>query len=87
MLTFRQSRRHWHMTLLSSIARHRAQSVADSSSRKVREKDATDSSKKRLGCPDHKSFIKFREAIELLVSMVEMAYGLPYKYEDSTSAH
>jgi hypothetical protein len=37
------------MIVLSIIARHRAQSVADSSSRKIREKDATDSRKKRLG--------------------------------------
>ncbi len=47
--TFSQSRRRWHMILLSIIARHRAQSVADSSSRKIRERDATGSRKKRLG--------------------------------------
>jgi hypothetical protein len=47
-LTFSQSRRHWYMIVLSIIERHRAQSVADSSWRKNREKDATDSRKKRL---------------------------------------
>jgi hypothetical protein len=48
-LDFSQSRRHWHMIVLSIIARHRALSVADPSSRKILEKDATDSRKKRLG--------------------------------------
>jgi hypothetical protein len=47
--TFSQSRRHWHMISLSIIARHRALSVADSSWTQIREKDATDSGKKRLG--------------------------------------
>ena len=35
---------------------------------------------------DHKSFVEARENIELLISMVEMAYGLPYKDEDHTTA-
>ena len=35
---------------------------------------------------DHKPFIEIRDAVELLVSMVEMAYGLPYKHEDHTAA-
>jgi hypothetical protein len=35
---------------------------------------------------DHKSVNEVREATELLVSMVEMAYGLPYKYDDDTTA-
>ncbi len=35
---------------------------------------------------DHKSFIEVRESIELIFSMVEMAYGLPYKSEDHTTA-
>jgi hypothetical protein len=48
MLTFSQSHLRWHMIILSIIARHRAQSVADSSSRKIREKDATYSRKKRF---------------------------------------
>ncbi len=34
---------------------------------------------------DHKSLIEIRDVIELLVSTVEMAYGLPYKYEDHTT--
>ncbi len=45
----RTLRRHWHMILLSIIARHSTQSVTDSSSRKFREKDATGSRKKCLG--------------------------------------
>ena len=32
------------------------------------------------------TFIEARNNIETLVSMVEMAYGLPYKHEDSTVA-
>jgi len=32
------------------------------------------------------TFIKARNNIETLVSMVEMAYGLPYQHEDSTVA-
>ena len=35
---------------------------------------------------DHKSYIKVRDSIQLLVSMVEMTYGLPYKHEDHTTA-
>ena len=35
---------------------------------------------------DHKSFIEVRESVELIVSMVEMAYGLSYKSEDHTTA-
>ena len=35
---------------------------------------------------DHKSFVEIRHNIELLISMVEMAFGLPYKYEDHTTA-
>jgi hypothetical protein len=47
-LTFSQSRLHWHAIVLSIVARHRAQSVADSSWRKNGKKDATDSRKKIL---------------------------------------
>jgi hypothetical protein len=50
-LTISQSRRHWHMIILSIIAQHRPQSVAGSSSRKNRQKDATRSRKKRLRHP------------------------------------
>ena len=32
------------------------------------------------------TFIDTRNNIETLISMVEMAYGLPYQYEDSTVA-
>ena len=32
------------------------------------------------------SFIEIRDTIELLVSMVKMAYGLQYKHEDHTTA-
>ncbi len=32
------------------------------------------------------TFIEAHNNIETLVSMVEMAYGLPYKHEDSTVA-
>ncbi len=32
------------------------------------------------------TFIEARNNIETLVSMVEMAYDLPYKHEDSTVA-
>jgi hypothetical protein len=46
-----KSRVRWHMIFLSIIARHRAQSVADSSSRKIRENYAADSRKKRFGYP------------------------------------
>ena len=35
---------------------------------------------------DHKSFVEIRDSIELLISMVEMAHGLPYKDEDHTTA-
>ena len=35
---------------------------------------------------DHKSFVEIRDNIELLISMVEMAYGLPYKEDDHTTA-
>ncbi len=35
---------------------------------------------------NHKTFIDLRDAIDLLVSMIEMAYGLPYKHEDTTTA-
>ncbi len=35
---------------------------------------------------DHKSYIEVRNSIELLVSMIEMTYCLPYKYEDHTTA-
>ena len=48
-VTIKKSRVLWHMIVLSIIARHSAQSVADSSWRKIREKDAADSRKKRLG--------------------------------------
>jgi hypothetical protein len=34
----------------------------------------------------HKSYIEIRDSIELLVSMIEMIYCLPYKYEDHTTA-
>jgi hypothetical protein len=43
----KKSRLLWHMIALSIIARHRAQSVAGSISRKIREKDATLSREKR----------------------------------------
>ena len=32
------------------------------------------------------TFIEIRNNVEILVSMVEMAYGLPYRHEDSTVA-
>ena len=35
---------------------------------------------------DHKSFVEVRDNIELLISMVEMAYGLPYKEDDHPTA-
>ena len=35
---------------------------------------------------DHKSFVEARDNIELIISMVEMAYGLPYKDEDHMTA-
>ena len=35
---------------------------------------------------DHKSFVEVRDNIELLISMVELAYGLPYKEDDHTTA-
>ena len=35
---------------------------------------------------DHKSFVEIRDGIELLISMVEMAFGLPYKHDDHTTA-
>ena len=35
---------------------------------------------------DHKSFVEIRDGIELLISMVEMAFGLPYKHDDHTKA-
>ncbi len=37
---------------------------------------------------DHKSYIEVRDSIELLISMIEMTYGLPYtsKHEDHTTA-
>ena len=35
---------------------------------------------------DHKSYIEVQDSIELLVSMVEMTYCLPYKYEDHATA-
>ena len=35
---------------------------------------------------DHKSFVETRDNIEILISMVEMAHGLPYKHEDHTTA-
>ena len=35
---------------------------------------------------DHKSFVEIRDGIELLISMVEMAFGLPYKQDDHTTA-
>ncbi len=34
----------------------------------------------------HKSYIEVRDSIGLLVSMVEMTYCLPYKYEDHATA-
>ena len=34
---------------------------------------------------DDKSFVKIRDNIELIVSMVEMAYGLQYKQDDHTT--
>ena len=34
---------------------------------------------------DHKSFVEARDNIEILISMVEMAHGLPYKDEDHTT--
>ena len=35
---------------------------------------------------DHKSFVEIRDGIDLLISMVEMAFGLPYKQDDHTTA-
>ena len=35
---------------------------------------------------DHKLFVEIRDNIELFISMVEMAYGLPYKEDDHTTA-
>ena len=35
---------------------------------------------------DHKTYVDVRDNIELLISMVEMAHGLPYKEEDHTTA-
>ncbi len=35
---------------------------------------------------DHKSYIEVRDSIELPVSMIEMTYGLQYKYKDHTTA-
>ena len=35
---------------------------------------------------DHKTFVDVWDNIELLISMVEMAHGLPYKDEDHTTA-
>ena len=35
---------------------------------------------------NNSTFIEIRNNIEILVSMREMAYGLPYKHEDSTIA-
>ena len=35
---------------------------------------------------DHKSFIEILDILELLVSMIEMAYGLPYKHDNHTTA-
>ena len=34
----------------------------------------------------HKSFVEIRDSIKLLISMVEMAYGLPYKHDDHMPA-
>jgi hypothetical protein len=45
-VAIKKSHVRWHMIVLSIIALHHAQSVADSSSRKNREKDATGSRKK-----------------------------------------
>ncbi len=47
-VAIKKSHVRWHMIVLSIIARHRAQSVAGSSSRKIRETDATGSREKRL---------------------------------------
>ncbi len=35
---------------------------------------------------DHKSNIEVRDSIKLLISMVEMTYGLQCKHEDHTTA-
>ena len=35
---------------------------------------------------DHKSFVENRDSIEILVSMIEMVYGLSYKEDDHTTA-
>ena len=35
---------------------------------------------------DHKTFVDVRDNIELLISMVEIAHGLPYTEEDHTTA-
>ncbi len=35
---------------------------------------------------DHKSYIEVRDSIKLLLSMIEMTYGLQYKYKDHTTA-
>jgi hypothetical protein len=52
-VAIKKSRVCWHMIILSIIARCRAQSVAVSISRKIREKDATGSRIKRLGYTLH----------------------------------
>ena len=35
---------------------------------------------------DHKLFVEIRDSIKLLISMVEMAYGLQYKHDDHPTA-
>jgi hypothetical protein len=35
---------------------------------------------------DHKYFIEIWDAIELFVSMIEMAYGLPYTHDNHMTA-
>ena len=36
---------------------------------------------------DHKSFVENQDSIEILVSMIGMAYGLSYKEDDHTTAN
>jgi hypothetical protein len=35
---------------------------------------------------NHKHLIEFRDAIKLLLSIIEMEFGLPYKHDDDTKA-
>jgi hypothetical protein len=72
-LTFSQSRRHEHMIVLSIIARHRTQTIADSSSRKIRENYATYSRKKNVlvtGCATTWPAVRRRVALRSSIAGV-----------------